>query len=127
MDRELKFRGFDPVNNKMVFADIVECEEMDEWITWENPVGSPTNTGTRFEVMQFTGLKDKDGVDIYEDDIVSSELNCMISAGRANYVVGYLFDQFCVNGCSLFQNINHFDTKVVGNIHQNPELIEVDK
>ena len=78
-------------------------------------------------LMQFSGLRDRNGDDIYEGDIVSSELNCMISAGRVNHTVEFIHDQFCVNGSGLLSNVNHFDTKVVGNIHQNPELIDIDK
>ena len=68
--REIKFRAFDPVEKIMVFADVAETDEMNEWVTWELPIDSPINTGIRFDVMQFIDKKDADGIDVYEGDVI---------------------------------------------------------
>ena len=81
------------------------------------------------ELMQFTGLKDSKGVDIYEGDIVSQKLNCLWGDGRHNLEVRFNYDQFQAGNVnsysSLYSAVQSFDAEIIGNIHQNPELLEV--
>ena len=71
-------------------------------------------------VGQYTGLKDKNGKEIYEDDILLDE-------SGAYAVVSYLMGSFCVDfgeGFDLqyFTDSIHEICYVAGNIHDNPEL-----
>ena len=73
--------------------------------------------GSQLILMQYTGLKDKKGVKIYEGDIVK------ITCGD-NVPNQYTADMF-----ELRNTINDFGgvIEVIGNIYENPELLEVDK
>ena len=77
------------------------------------------------ELMQFTGLQDKVGVDIYEGDLISlhdNQRGFTKVVFRNAYVGGWLLVRNN-NECSLGARRRE-DLEIVGNIYQNPELLE---
>lgn len=73
----------------------------------------------KYELEQYTGLHNDDGAELYEGDILLDP--------DTGYIVGaieYKDDSFW---CGDYWLIDCTDCQVVGNIHENPELLEVDE
>jgi uncharacterized phage protein (TIGR01671 family) len=78
------------------------------------------------EQLQFTGLKDKKGKEIYESDVVVWHVNNLNRTGVVEYVENYggydlkhTYDEFHVC-CDWLRG----EYEVIGNIYENPELIK---
>lgn len=77
------------------------------------------------ELMQYTGLKDKNGKKIYEGDILlyNNHIKGIVWYKNGAFVRSYknsnvylMYDSFITDGCLD-------DYEVIGNIHENPELL----
>lgn len=130
MEREIKFRG-KKSNGKWVYGSLVMSENIGPAIYFEVGKGVAkrldwcyVNSDT---IGQYTGLKDNDGKEIYEGDILTGQ-NC-------RFVVKYDERQaefVAVNntlpkgfGLPMSQTWIDKTKKVIGgNIHDNPELIK---
>lgn len=128
--REIKFRLFDKRDKEMIYPKAEDIDMFnlcfcgDSWqVEFDNSEDDKKYYGKEvFEIMQFTGLLDKNGKEIYEGDIVADEEygNGAIewSTQYGGYVIRYVDGEFN----HLFEDTK--DTiEVIGDIYSNPELL----
>jgi len=146
--REIKFRAWDKETEKMwhnnteyyhndilnkpysqnlvltMNGEIRTCQ----W--YEN--GVTLHDFSRYEIMQYTGLKDKSGREIYEGDILEHPKD---GFGRkygiswANDYAGFWYAPLPIHGMQQYGGhliaTDVIEAEVIGNIYENPELLEV--
>ena len=146
MNREIKFRGRIVNSKEWAYGSLViypdgeynilaprngHSPKMDDWLVEVDTIG------------QFTGLYDKNGREIYEGDILTADEYPFMGDGKMNYVA--VVEWFDYDACWYASLQLHVDSKargisvccpvsfdedaakiyeVIGNIHDNPELIK---
>jgi hypothetical protein len=110
--REIKFRVFDTRSKKMITDEV--CFQLALGLNGSIKAGISEDV-----LMQFTGLTDKNGVEIYEFDVDNKGRVCeyfpqLGSFGfkKPNYSAITFLGQFITSGC-----------EIVGNKFENPELL----
>ncbi len=76
-----------------------------------------------YVLMQWTGLKDKNGVDIYEDDIVKNKQGIVYPV---KWIDGGLIAYRDSGDWSFLAYEGRIDFEVIGNIYENPELLKAE-
>jgi len=133
--REVKFRVWDKEDNIMIdgeywlLLDSMGC-------VYEYKMGRLSDESKKYDVMQYTGLKDKNGKEIYEGDIVDGEFRINVN-GKDDITTGkikYYSPSFCIcppNSSKFIMPYNdnilvekNTNYRVVGNIYEHKHLLK---
>lgn len=116
--REIKFKAWSIKDGTMYRVVLIDFNEQmiadeDEYF-WDFD---------EVELIQYTGLKDMKGKEIYEGDIL---IDCDGYLSKVVYCDGCFETAYKFQSYSLCDpRINFLEIKIIGNIYENPELLEV--
>ena len=118
MNREIKFRAFDGVDYMTKPFTLLDIQN-----------GKIQFASSDTKIMQFTGLKDKMGADIYEGDIV------IVTEPASNGMAEIVHNPVAVTWHEEIAGFNlgyvsntmdiFYDYEIIGNVHQNPDILGI--
>lgn len=137
--REIKFRGRRIDNEEWIYGSLITHSHMGVDKYFIAPEGMAQIYATSHKVIsetvsQYTGLKDKDGREVYEGDVlVYDDTPYSAYASKQTGSITWRRGAFCFS--HMFYGSMHYSTfnrddffeqksKIIGNIHDNPELLK---
>jgi len=120
MNREIKFRAWDKEKKEFVYLS----QSGDFGLIGDGLQFSIDLCDELFIIDQFTGLKDKNGVEIYEGDIIRTREDYVGDYFYKHEIHQVIFDDGCFC-CELANLTDEFYLcEIIGNIHENPDLLK---
>jgi uncharacterized phage protein (TIGR01671 family) len=142
--RPIKFRAWDKKGKEMIpFDEPWLCQEYGS-LAWRsskyNGIGALPGSYAYlnddfdeeeekpYELMQFTGLADKNGKEIYEGDVVEfTDQNGRVvnEVGYVDALGAYVLIDHKTNKADFIPTVGEDALEVIGNIYENPELVKL--
>lgn len=119
MNREIKFRAWQKWHEYMFTPDYIDFIN-------GNVIIGEHDGDSRYEdipLMQYTGLKDKNGKEIYEGDILKASNSIIKIVFKGRGYEGIYLNKEEMNELPI-QNNNYLHWQIIGNIYENPELTQ---
>lgn len=135
MGREIKFRAWDKARREMFRIAKDLCIDLDGVLYLDQMFERPDEYKERFILMQYTGLKDKNGKEIFEGDVVKGFFLSHGGTRKSTEYIG-IIEWSDLGACFVVANEKfgtgpgmHFhdggqEYEVIDNIHEHPELLE---
>ena len=127
MNRKIKFRAWDNVNNQMLDVQELNFEDCfyGGYTTVRTTMYSDYFDIREIPIMQYTGLHDKNGKEIYEGDIVriivNNNIEKICKVEFKNGIFGVMFSKN--KDLTAFPHFCNTTFEIIGNIYDNPELL----
>ena len=130
--RTIKFRGKSIDSNEQLYGDLVRSSDMQRCAVLVNDRELYDECEVYpLSIGQFTGLYDKNGREIYEGDIIGCDnpkIKHLIfyneKEGRFMAALNGDIENYFIGVCGLDSNRWMSSKEVIGNIHDNPELLK---
>ena len=130
--REVIFRGKRTDNGEWIEGSLLGIDWCDKPSTYSIAPNTPVSVFYSVipeTVGQYTGLTDKNGVRIFEGDILhcvskldSAKMVVIFECGEYRMVLAEKFKDY-IGNCGFYA-ITCFEKEVIGNIHDNPEILK---
>lgn len=128
MNRNIKYRAW--LKDSKLMVDVDEIDIGRKFIYYyyhSDDLEGELKSFKNIELMQYTGLRDKNEKEVYEGDILKLRANYGIGVVKyynewGAYIVEYLKSKPIV---VLGMNYDKEDIEIIGNIWENKELLEV--
>ena len=129
--REIKFRAWLKKEKRLIEVSEINFERGILSIPVNEECYSIVKSFEDIELMQYTGLKDKNGKEIYEGDILKIKYleeehyrTTTEEYERIDIVNNTLFGEILSGYYESVDDEHKRSIEVIGNIHENPELLE---
>lgn len=127
MKREIKFRAYSSHNHKIYPVSNIEWDiDGRIWVTADDGKNGIELIDEEAHLMQYAGLHDKNGREIYEGDVLDIGIRnqdgkpVIAPVSYETYAAGYVLDN---GGNGIWQRLTE-DCEIIGNIFEDKQLLE---